>query len=377
MRQIYFDNAASTRPFSCLIENSAKLFSELYANPSSPHKLGLEAERSVKNATDILKQTLNADNYNIIYTSGGTESNNMAILGTALSRKKRANQIITTSAEHSSVAEVFKYLSKEDFEVIYLNVDSRGYVDIKQLQEYLNPNTAMVSIHHVNSETGTVQNINEIADTVKRINPNTCVHVDGVQAFGKIKVNLKNIDCYSVSAHKIHAFKGVGALFVKKDFYLLPLFYGGGQQSGLRPGTENVPGVVTFAEAAKINYHKLNENSRHVATLKAKLAGITETFPFITVNGDPENASPYILNLSFNRVNAPILVNLLESKGIYCSTGSACGSKKSVSPILKSYGIVDKSSITAVRFSFSQFNTEDEVQYCLDVLTEILPRLCV
>ncbi len=375
MKTVYFDNAASTPPFSSLIENSGKLYSELYANPSSPHKLGLEAERALKNSADILKQLLNADNYNIIYTSGGTESNNMAILGTALSRKKRANHIITTNAEHSSVTEVFKYLSKEGFDVTYLNVDKFGYADINQLKDCVTANTALVSIHHVNSETGTVQNISEIAETVKRLNSNTCVHVDGVQAFGKIKINLKNVDCYSVSAHKIHAFKGVGALFVKKDFYLLPLFYGGGQQTGLRPGTENVPGVVSFAEAAKMNYHRIEENYRHVSSLKSKLAKLTDTFPFITINGDPENASPYILNLSFNKVNAPILVNLLESKGIFCSTGSACGSKKSVSPILKSYGIDDKSAITAVRFSFSQLNTEDEIQYCLDVLKENLPRL--
>ncbi len=376
MKNVYFDNAATTAPFSLLIKNIEKIYSDLYANPSSPHKQGLAAEREIKKAATIIKALLKTNNHNIIFTSGGTESNNMAILGTAISKLKRGNQIITTKVEHASVNETFNHLSKQGFQVIYLDVDSNGQIDCNQLTSSITPKTTLVSFAHVNSETGIIQDINKIANTVKQCNKETIVHVDGVQAFGKLNINLKNIDLYSISAHKIHGFKGIGALLIKKELHIVPIMFGGEQQYGLRPGTENVPSIITFAQAAELNYENINENYVQVSTLKQNLLSIIQSFPFITINGDCKTASPFILNLSFNKINAAILLNQLEMHGIYCSTGSACSSKKPVSRILKNYGLEQNALSSAIRFSFSQFNTMEEVEYCKKVLEQCLPALC-
>ncbi len=380
MRNVYFDNSATTKPSEAVFEIVQSTLLSQFGNPASLHSLGLQAENSIIEAKNTLCSYIGSAMNEVTFTSGGTESNNLAVFGVAEAYKRSGRCIITTKAEHPSVLEPCKRLEELGFNVTYLNVDEKGYVNIDELENALNDETTLVSIQHVNSETGTIQPVEKIADLIKQKNKKTMFHVDGVQAFGKIPVSLKKIDLYSASSHKVHGLKGFGLLYVKKGTKLCPLFYGGNQQEGTRSGTENTLGVLSFSVAASECFNNIKENYMHVSILKQRLFdGIVKSAKqneiVAVVNGDFENGSAYILNVSFLGIKGEVLLRFLDSKGIYVSTGSACSERRKSSGVLKSYGLDESRARSAVRFSFSRYNTVDEVDYCIEMLEQGLKYL--
>ncbi len=372
---IYFDNAATTKPSQSVFKKATAILTELYGNPSSLHKLGIEIEREIIKSTETISNLLDIRQDELIFTSGGTESNNIAIQGTVFAHKRSGNHIITTKAEHSSVLQPFKFLEENGFSTTYLNVNEKGYLNIKNVIDSINDKTVLVSISHVNSETGTVQNISEIGAEIKRKNKNTIFHVDGVQSFGKLSVNFKNIDLFSFSSHKIHGIKGTGGLYVKKGLKIKPLFYGGGQQLGLRSGTENTIGIVTFGVAALQAYENMEQNFSNALAIKNKLLDFASNNNNIFVNGDALSASPYILNLSLGLLKGEVVVRMLDSLGIYASTGAACNlrkSRKNQGSVLQAYGISNDRQQSAVRFSFSSQNSLNEAEIVCCALKNII-----
>lgn len=366
--QIYLDNAATTKPLDKVIEKATQIYKFNYGNPSSLHELGLAAELEIKTAAKQIAEICGCSPDEVYFNSGGTESDNAAILGIARAYVRRGKHIITTSAEHAAVEQPLKYLSTQGYEITTLDVDNKGYINIDQLVNAVRSDTILVSMHHINNETGTIQDITTASSAVKKKKPDIVFHSDGVQAFGKRRLVLKNIDMYSVSAHKIHAFKGTGALIIKKGINPTPLCFGGGQQLSLRPGTENVAGISSFALAASSICKNIAQNEHHVRCLKTRLMDIQNYISDVFVNGDSEKASSYILNMSFVGVRAEVLLHSLESEGIYVSTGSACNSRKQHKGVLYNYGIGQERAESAIRFSFSAFNTIEEIDYCMQIL---------
>jgi len=380
MEEIYFDNAATSQPSAMVIEKMTQVLSKDYGNPSSLHLKGLEAERHIRNTSQILSSLLKVGEDEIIYTSGGTESNNLAIIGIAQSYHRRGKHIITSKIEHPSVYYAMKYLEEEGFEISYLENDSKGYIDLNQLKKEIREDTILVSIMHVNNEIGTIQPIAEIGKIIKKINPGTVFHVDGVQSFGKLLLMPKkwNIDLLSISAHKFHGPKGIGALYKNKKVRLKSLLYGGGQQKGLRSGTENVPGIVGLGIAAEEIYQELDDNNRHILSLKKMLwEGLSSHIDDVYLNGpDLEDGAPNIINILFKNIKGEVLLHALEDKKIYVSTGSACSSNQPhLSQTLKSLGLSDEEVQSSLRFSFSKYNTEEEVKNCIQALKDIVPIL--
>ncbi len=378
---IYFDNAASTKPMETVVEKYAESLLNNYANPASGSGLGMECEKAIKeSAKTILKIINGEDSDNIIFTSGGTESNNIAVFGAAKGYSRTGKHIITTSVEHPAITLPFKALSEDGFEVEFLKVDKKGYIDIEELKASLRDDTMLVSVILINNEIGTIQDIEKIGEVIKSKNPDTLFHVDGVQGFGKIKIDVKKscIDMLSASGHKFNAPKGLGFLYMKKGLRVKPLFLGGGQQNGLRAGTENSAGAQALALAAKESYDTLEETSKRVYEIKKYLAEeILNQIPETFINGDDlEKASPYVLNIGFKNLRSPILLNALEEKGIFVSAGSACNSRKKVqSTVLSALGMEDEDINGSVRFSFGRFNNLEEAKTCLEVLKETVPFL--
>lgn len=380
MNEIYFDNAATTKPSSQVLEKVIAVLKDDYGNPSSLHLKGVEAEKHIKETTSVLSSLLKVGEDEIYYTSGGTESNNLAILGTAYAYHRTGKHIITTKIEHPSVYRTFQYLEDEGFEVTYLPVDSLGYIEGDKLKGLIRKDTILVSIMHVNNEVGTIQNIEKIGRVIKAANPNTIFHVDGIQSFGKISIPAKKwgIDLFSISSHKLHGPKGVGALYKRKEVRLIPLLYGGNQQKGLRSGTENVPGIAGLGIAAKDIYKELDVNNKYLYLLKNMLwTGIQESIEDVCIHGPSiEEGAPHILNIGFADIRAEVLLHALESKKIYVSTGSACASNQShPSETLQSLGLTKDQVQGSIRFSFSKFNTKDEIEKCIEALIEIVPML--
>ena len=371
---VYFDNAASTKPIIGVLEVLNKICNEGYGNPSSAHSVGIRAETAITESKAAISELLDVSPDEIIFTSGGTEANNMAVFGISESFKRSGNHIITTKTEHPSVTAPVKLLEQKGYEVTYLDVCDKGYVKADDLQGAMREDTILVSIHHVNSETGTIQNISELAKNVKSKNPNTIFHCDGVQAFGKIPISLKNIDLYSISGHKIHCIKGIGGLYVKKGLKIAPLILGGGHQGGLRGGTENSMGAAAFRVAAVDAYSNMSASRQKVLEVKSRLSKIADGERII-INGDPENSSPYILSMSFLGKKGEVLLRYLDDKGVYVSTGSACNERKKNSSGLMHFGYSKDRVASAVRFSFSRFNTVQEADYCAEVLEGALERL--
>jgi cysteine desulfurase len=359
--EIYFDNAATTKPSRQALEAAADINDMYYANPSSSHAAGIAAERALKKAAETISDILDVSPGEILFTSGGTESNNIAVFG-----QNPKSRFITDRAEHPSVLVPAERLKAEGRDVVFLPIDEGGAVDVGALEEALyGTSGAVVSVMHINNETGVIQDIAEIGRITKRYD--ALFHVDGVQGFGKHRLSLKDVDTYSVSAHKIHGLKGVGALFARKGVFLRPLFYGGAQQGAVRPGTENTAGAAAFAAAALDSFLRLAENERCVNSVKSVLLdglSAVET----RVNG--ENTSPYIANVSFLGVKAETLLNALSQKGIYVSTGAACNAKKSKANILTHYGLPEAVTGSAVRFSFSPDNTTEEAARCAETAAE-------
>lgn len=371
---IYFDNSATTRVSLKAAEKAYYIMRECYANPSSLHTFGFLAEKEFIAARKQVAKAMNVLEEEIFFTSGGTEANNLAVFGTAEAYKRRGKHIITTRIEHPSVAKVVDRLKENGYEVSFIDVNKNGYIDIEQLESEIRKETILISVIFVNNEIGTVQNIDEIYNIVKKKNEKALIHLDCVQGFCKHKINCKKFDLVSVSGHKIHAPKGVGALYIKKGVKITPIITGGLQQNAIRPGTENLSAVAAFGVACEAAFSNINENFDYVKKIKEKLKSVVNIIPDVYINGDSENGSPYILNLSFKDVRGEVLLHTLEEREIYVSTGSACSSRQK-----KRSGTVEmlgtKMAENSVRFSFSDENTVEEADECVRVLSEVIPIL--
>ena len=379
MMEAYLDNSATTRCSDRAFALMQKVFLEDYGNPSSLHMKGVEAEQYVKQAKEKIAKTLKVAEKEIIFTSGGTESNNLAIIGTAFANRRAGNQIITTAIEHASVANPMKFLEEEGFVVTYLPVDENGVISLADLKEVLTDQTILVSLMHVNNEIGALEPIAEAAALVHENNPKTLVHVDAIQSYGKFKIYPKKmgIDLLSVSGHKIHGPKGSGFLYVKEKTKIKPIIYGGGQQGGMRSGTENVPGIAGLGEAAAEIYEDFTKKQERLYQLKERFIAEIMVIKGVSVNGKTgRDSAPHIVSVSVEGVRAEVLLHSLEDKQIYVSSGSACSSNKpAVSRTLKGIGLKQNLLDSTVRFSFSVHTTEEEVDYAADVLKTLVPAL--
>lgn len=376
------DNSATTqvRPEVAKIMMDAML--EHFGNPSSLHRKGMEAEDAVSRARKQVSDALGCNDSELVFTSGGTEGNNLAIKGAAYSYRRRGKHIITTSIEHPSVLNTVRQLEEDGFTTTFLKVNSRGLIDLDQLKNAVTKETILLSIMTVNNEIGSIQPVEKAAHIAKSANPDILVHTDAVQALGKIPLNVKrtDVDLLSVSAHKIYGPKGIGALFIRKRVRLKPIFGGGGQERGLRSGTENVPGILGMGLAAEMALKESATIFEHMKTLKIRLwEGIKQGIPYAVLNGpDPtsEESAPNILNVSFPGLKGEILVHALEDRGIYVSTGSACSSRQSdPSHVLKALGLSQEALDAAIRFSFSPFNTIDDIDYTILQIAESVKEL--
>jgi len=366
----YLDNSATTMPSKNVKKEMNEFLNTNYGNPSSLHDLGIISERRIKKAKKVIANDLNASTDEIIFTSGGTESNNLAIIGYALRNKSNGNHLITTVYEHKSVLNAFKYLESLGFEVTYLSVGSQGEINPDELINALSNETILVSIMHINNEIGTINPINDFGKTIKDFNQQIAFHVDGVQSFGKFNIDLINIDMFSFSAHKIHGLKGIGGLYLKKDLSIQNIHFGGQQEKGIRPGTENLLGIIALNVAFKESIELRNKHLKHVKQLKEKLSKyIVKHIDDAKINVNHYSASPYILSVSFKDIMAEVLLHDLESKEIFVSTGSACNLKNQrTSYVLESIGLDEAFIGGTIRFSFSRNNTPDEIDLvCQDL----------
>ena len=377
--ECYLDNSATTKAFDEVIEAVKSEMSEYYGNPSSMHIKGFEAEKKIKETTKIIASTLKCDESEIIYTSGGTEADNMALIGIARAYKRSGKHIITSSIEHAAILQSAEFLKEEGYEITYLSTDSNGVVNLEELENSIREDTILVSVMGVNNEIGTIEPIEKISEIIKKKNPNTLFHVDAVQAYAKIKLIPKKmgIDLLSVSGHKIHGPKGIGFLYVSYKIKIKPIIFGGGQQKNMRSGTENVCGIMGLGAAVKKIFDNFDEDTARMKELRERMIkGLTEC-EGVTINGaDFENSAPHIVSASVKGVRAEVLLHSLEEKGIYISSGSACASNKpAVSATLKAIG-VDKDLLdSTVRFSFSVLTTKDEIDYALENFKETIEKL--
>ncbi|MDY3108560.1 MAG: cysteine desulfurase family protein [Lachnospiraceae bacterium] len=377
--EVYLDNSATTRCFDEVADYVAKIMMLDYGNPSSMHLKGVEAERYIRYAKDTLSRILKVNEKEIVFTSGGTESDNLALIGTAMAYVRRGKHLITTKIEHPAILQTMQYLEGQGFEVTYLDVNEVGQVRIEDLQRALRPDTILVSVMHTNNEIGSLMPLQEIGEVVKSYHPNIVFHVDGVQGFGKAVIHPKKlkIDLLSVSAHKIHGPKGVGFLYINEKVRVLPILFGGGQQKGMRSGTENVPGIAGMAMAADKMYANLEEDCNRMRHLKQLFIDGISDIPEVYVNGKTdEDSAPHIVSVSVAGVRSEVLLHALEEKGIYVSAGSACASNKpQTSATLLAIGVKKYLLDATIRFSFSVFTNEEEISYTVKALHELIPLL--
>ena len=378
--EIYLDNSATTRCFKEVAEIVRKVMCEDYGNPSSLHHKGVVAEGYVKEAKDTLAKLLKVNSKDIYFTSCGTESDNLALVGCARAMKRTGNHIITSCIEHAAVLKTLQFLEEhEGFRITYLPVDENGIVKLDALKEALCPETIMVSVMYVNNEIGSVQPIEEISKIVKEYNKNIVVHTDAVQGFGKYKIYPKRqgIDMMSVSGHKIHGPKGTGFLYIGEKVRIQPILFGGGQQKGMRSGTENVPGAAAIALAAKMTYDNFDEKISKLRELKAYFIEGLNKIEDVHVHGlTDERSAPHIISCGFKDVRSEVLLHTLEGEGIYVSAGSACSSNHpQLSGVLKNIGTKREYLDSTLRFSMSEFTTKEEIDATLKVLYNNLPKL--
>ena len=380
--EVYLDNSATTRVFPEVAELMTKIMCEDYGNPSSLHMKGVAAEQYLRYAKETLAKLLKVNEKEILFTSGGTESDNLALVGCALANRRRGNHLITTQVEHPAILKTMQYLESIGYQVTYLPVDKSGRICLEDLHRAITPQTILVSIMHTNNEVGARQPIEEAGALIKRMNPAILFHVDAVQGFGKAKIYPKkmNIDLMSVSGHKIHGPKGVGFLYVNEKVKIQPIVYGGGQQQNLRSGTENVPGVAGLAKAAEMMYAHMDEDVNQLYRLKNMFIDGVKQLDGIQVNGllggSTEGTAPHIVSVSFAGVRSEVLLHALEDKGIYVSAGSACSAHKpQPSATLKAMGIDKDLLSSTIRFSFSVFTAEEEINYTLQQMNEMIPML--
>ncbi len=377
--EAYFDNAATTRCSDGAREVMMRALSEDYGNPSSLHRKGMEGENYIREARKNICRTLKANETELFFTSGGTEANNLAIIGAAMANRRQGMHLITTEIEHPAVAAPMRFLEEQGFSVTWLEVDSDGLISLEQLREAVREDTILVSIMYVNNEIGAVEPIGEAAKIIKAQNPLTLFHVDAIQAYGKYVIHpgKLGVDMMSVSGHKIHGPKGSGFLYVKEKTKLKPVIYGGGQQKGIRSGTENVPGIAGMGQAAKEAYQEFERRQEHMYRLKeAFLAGLSGQ-EWAKVNGRTgRDSAPHIISLSVEGVRSEVLLHALEDKQIYVSAGSACSSNKPAkSSTLWAIHVKKEALESTIRISFSPENTLEEVNYCLEALKELVPKL--
>ncbi len=381
--EAYLDNSATTRCSDRACQLMVDLLTKDYGNPSSLHMKGIEAERFVETAKKKIAKTLRVSEKEIIFTSGGTESNNLAIIGAAMANRRAGNHIITTSIEHASVENPMEFLKEQGFDITYLSVDENGIISLEELEEAVTEQTILVSMMQVNNEIGAIEPVAEAAELIKKKNPATLIHVDAIQSYGKMYIYPKKlgIDMLSVSGHKIHGPKGSGFLWVKEKTKLKPLILGGGQQKGMRSGTENVPAIAGLGEAAEEIYENLDEKRTHLYGLKQRFIDGIEKLEGTHVNGKTgEDSAPHIVSVSFEGIRSEVLLHSLEDRGIYVSSGSACSSnnhagKQKGSKTLRNIHLKENLLDSTLRFSFSVHTTEEEIDYALEVLGELLPVL--
>ncbi len=382
--EIYLDNSATTRVFPEVAELMTKIMCVDYGNPSSLHMKGVQAEQYLRNAKETFARLLKVKDKEIFFTSGGTESDNMALIGCARANARQGKHLITTQIEHPAILNTMRYLESVGFRVTYLPVNAYGQISLEDLRRAMTQETILVSIMHTNNEIGSLQPITEAANLVKRMNPHTLFHVDAVQGFGKDRIYPKRmgIDLLSASSHKIHGPKGVGLLYMGSQVKLQPIIHGGGQQMNLRSGTDNVPGVAGFAKAAELlDAHYEDDRKRLYQCKKYFMDGVRR-LEGVQINGllpgEPDGAgtAPHIVSVSVRGVRSEVLLHALEEEGIYVSAGSACAARKpQPSATLKAIGI-DKALLeSTIRFSFSVYTTQEELDHTLQALYDKVPML--
>lgn len=378
--EIYLDNSATTMVRPEVAKLMYEIMTKDYGNPSSMHIKGVQAERYLREAKEIFAGILKVSEKEIFFTSGGTEGDNMAIIGAALAGRRRGKHIITTVIEHPAVLESCAFLEKNGFEVTYLPVNAAGQVEPDTLKAALRDDTVLVSVMYVNNEIGAIEPVSELGRIIKEYNKDILFHVDAVQAFGKFRIHpyKENIDMLTMSSHKIHGPKGVGAIFIKDKTKIQPIAFGGGQQKGMRSGTENVPGIAGMAMAAKELYDKFDEDVNRLYELKEYFVREITGIEGATVNGlTGRDSAPHVVSVSFDGITkSEVLLHALEDKGIYISSGSACSSNKpSLSSTLKAIGVKNDLLYATLRFSFSVFTTKEELEYTINAVKELLPVL--
>lgn len=372
---IYLDNAGSTKPCNEALAIANEVNENFYANASALNSFGLSAEKYVKNAQTVIANGLGVSKDEIVFTSGATESNNMAIFGACYRNQRQGKHIISQKSEHPSVLKVLAELENDGFNVTYLDLDESGKINIDDLKNAITDETVLVSIMHVNNETGSMFDIYEIGKAIKSVNQNTLYHIDGVQSFGKLDVDLKKskADFYTFSGHKLHSVKGVGGIYIKKGTKLNTLIFGGGQQEGMRSGTLNTSGIASLAKAFEVANAQKEDAIEKVKEIKNEFLKLVNN-DTVLLNGSLENSSPYIVNISFVGLRGEVLLHELGSNGIYVSVGSACSSKKG-NAMLKCYGYSEARIVGSVRFSFSRFTTLEEAKITIEEIGKAVEKL--
>ncbi|WEG13876.1 cysteine desulfurase family protein [Pullulanibacillus sp. KACC 23026] len=373
---IYLDNSATTRVYPEVLETYLKVADSFFANPSSIHKLGGQSEELLKKTREQAARLLQVEDRELVFTSGGTEGNNLAIKGTAFYYRQRGKHLITTSVEHAASFEAFKQLESIGYDVTYLDVDRSGKVDIEQLKEAIRPDTILVSLLHVNNETGSIQDVEQIGSCLSHY-PKILFHVDHVQGLTKVPLHFKKaqIDLCTMSGHKIHGPKGTGLLYIRNGVKLAPLFAGGGQEGELRSGTENLPGNVALVKALRLSLEKMEKGIPRMKRLMGKLRSDLEKSTFVTIN-TPQDGAPHILSLSVHGIKAEVLIHALDQEEIYISTKSACSSKsEGASRVLLGTGIPEKEAESAIRISLSFETTDEEIETFLNVFHQKVEEL--
>lgn len=377
--EVYLDNSATTRCFDQVAELTAHIMCEDYGNPSSLHRKGVQAEKYTRYAKEVIAGSLKVNEKEIFFTSGGTESDNLALIGCAQANCRSGRHLITTQIEHPAILQTMKHLEKEGFRVTYLPVDQRGCIRLEDLERAITGETILVSIMHTNNEVGAMQPVAEAGALIKRMNPRILFHVDAVQGYGKFRIYPKRmkIDLMSASGHKIHGPKGVGLLYVDEKVKINPISFGGGQQNGMRSGTENVPGAAGFAKAVELIYQNLDQDIEKMYQLKKAFVEGIQKMDDVVVNGCLDEAgAPHVVSVSFKGVRSEVILHALEDKGIYVSAGSACSARKPhPSATLQAMGVEKELLGSTIRFSFSVFTTMEEINYTLQTLYDIIPML--
>lgn len=372
----YFDNSATTRPYPQVTEKVAHVMAEVYGNPSSLHRLGMAAEREIKAAREAIAATLHVTPGEIYFTSGGTESNNLAIRGVC--GTARGRQIIATPLEHPATMNTLQHLQKKGWRVDYIPVDGSGVIKLSAFEKMVSAETVLVTAMLVNNEIGSIQPIGQMAKILKAKNPRALLHVDAVQGYCKVPCDLRTLgaDLLSISGHKIHGPKGIGVLYLKKGVRIAPILFGGGQQDNLRPGTENVPAIAGLGVAAKLCHDRMGESVPRMEQLRRRLEdGIVAQIPDVRIN-TPKECAPHILNVSFRGVRSEVVLHSLENEEIYVSSGSACSShKREPSYVLTSIGTPREMIDGSIRFSLSEATTAEDVDALLKALVPIIEGL--